>query len=140
MTLSCVIHIFDGSEIYSSDGNGALVSWDSVSGQKLQNFQVSGAVMRTLVVSPDGYKVYSGDANGGLVSWNSMSGLKVQTLQASGSEIRTLTVSPDGSKIYSGEACGAFVSWDNMSGKKVKSSLFLQEKKSLIRRMFFYLD
>ena len=114
--VNCVSFSPDGRRIVTSGNDGRANIWDVKSGERLQTFESTGGIFRT-IFSPDGRRV-AACCNDHIKIWDAQSGAEIRTLKG---DADGLCFSPDGRRIASGGEDKVVTIWDAESGKKIRT-------------------
>ncbi|PCH43310.1 WD40 repeat-like protein [Wolfiporia cocos MD-104 SS10] len=102
----------DGKYIASGYEDGAVVTWDPVTGRRRGNLEEHTSSVCTLEFSPDGIKLASGSSDRTIIIWNSATGIKLQELRGHEGFVHCITFSPDGKLLASSSVDFTIRIWD----------------------------
>jgi len=115
----------DGRHVVAAGADGALVGWDTASGERTLRLAGDGPAPTALALTADGARLVTGDEAGGLLVRERATGAVVRRIEAHDKAIRAVAVSADGSRALSGSRDGAARLWDLATGAMVAEPLRL---------------
>ena len=121
--ISCVSMSSDGTRVASGAGDGRVVVWDAVKGEKLHtmNHGSDHDWVDSVSMSGDGKRVASGGKDGRVVVWNAVTGEKLRTMNHGSVLVHRVSMSSDGRRVASGGEDGRVMVWDTESGTQLKT-------------------
>ena len=110
-----------GQRLASGDRAGAVILWDTQTGEAEQRMQTGSEPVCSLSFSGDGARLASGSGIGSIRVWNTTTGALLRTLQAPEAWVFTVHFSPTDNRILAVMACGTLTLWDVDSGEVMRS-------------------
>jgi WD40 repeat protein len=109
----------DGRHLASGSGDlGAIIIWDSQSGEQVASLTSHTFETNTVAWSPDGGRL-AFDSRGDTVTiWDSQNRKQVATLTGHTNSVNSVAWSPDGSRLASGAGDGVIIIWNSQSGEQ----------------------
>ncbi len=129
----------DGKSIAAAEGASRAAIWDTVSGEVIQSFDVTGegGFVYSVAFSPDGKLLATGDELTLVTIWDIAAGKKVSALKGHTGWVYSVAFSPDGKRLLSGSADGTAIMWDMTTGEKLFT---LKGHAAGIKKAIFNLD
>jgi WD40 repeat protein/serine/threonine protein kinase len=100
------------TQLASGGGDGEVILWDGVTGQKVKELQGHGHFVKSLTFSPDGKRLASGGEDELVKLWDVATGQEVLTLRSRVGRVVSVAFSPDGKRLASAGLDGKVEVWD----------------------------